>query len=598
MSSQSLNFVDTLGVFRFFLRIANWKVWGITGLLIVASLSEGVGVAMLLPVLMIATGEMGDISPNSAQLIAAIENVGIPLQLEPLLVVMVVAIVGKTALRFLAMTRAEAVSASIGRDLRLQLMSALVGAKWSYFVRQSTGQLANTVSVDTNRIGSGVTAVIRFISEIALTLFYLAMAIWISWAVSIAALVVGCVTAFLMKLLVTRSRQAANTQALELRSMLGRLTDVLADLKSIKAMGALQSVMPELESKARRIARYRRREIAAAVGLRSVYEPILVVVVAIGIYAAIRWSQLSIAELFFAVALFQRVMSSIGSLQISFQVIARHQPNFAIVFETLAAAEEQAEQWDGREAVTFGNEIQLQKLSFAYKSKPVLSDLDLTIKAGELTTFFGPSGSGKTTCVDLICGLHRPDAGRILVDAVPLETISLADWRAQIGYVPQDPMLSNSDIASNVAVGDQDPDEDAVKHALDLADATTFVAAMSSGLVSPVGERGMGLSGGQRQRLAIARALYRRPRLLILDEATSALDPESEKEICSTLERLKGQVTMLAISHRPAIAEISDKVYRFAPIGPPDAQAGSEDARTDAADSGDKETVASIGSVK
>ena len=136
-------------------------------------------------------------------------------------------------------------------------------------------------------------------------------------------------------------------------------------------------------------------------------------------------------------------------------------------------------------------------------------------------------------------------------------------WRHKIGYAPQDTVLLHDPILNNVTLGDPDLDEAAARRALEQADAWEFVAAMPEGLQTSVGERGARVSAGQRQRIMLARALAHQPRLLILDEATSALDPVSEAAICRTLRALRGQLTIVAVSHQPALAEFADSVYRL-----------------------------------
>jgi ATP-binding cassette subfamily C protein len=175
----------------------------------------------------------------------------------------------------------------------------------------------------------------------------------------------------------------------------------------------------------------------------------------------------------------------------------------------------------------------------------------------------GPSGAGKTTIADLIIGLLRPQEGEVLIDNVPLEQVDLTQWRRMIGYVPQESFLLHETVLWNVTLGDPEVNESDAEAALRAAGAWEFVAELPQQIHSSVAERGMALSGGQRQRIAIARALARRPKLLILDEVTSSLDPQAEAAICQTLQGLRGQLTILAISHQPAVVEAADRIYRI-----------------------------------
>jgi ATP-binding cassette subfamily C protein len=207
--------------------------------------------------------------------------------------------------------------------------------------------------------------------------------------------------------------------------------------------------------------------------------------------------------------------------------------------------------------ITFSN------IGFDYDHHRVFKDLSLEFKAGSLTTLVGPSGAGKTTIIDLAIGLLRPASGTITLDDTPLQDIDIKSWRGMIGYVPQDTILLHDSVLHNVTLGDKSLDEADAERALRAAGAWDFVSRLADGIETVVGERGGKLSGGQRQRIVIARALVNQPKLLILDEATSALDPDSEEAICRSMESLKGQLTILAISHNRAMVQAADRVYQL-----------------------------------
>jgi ATP-binding cassette subfamily C protein len=199
-----------------------------------------------------------------------------------------------------------------------------------------------------------------------------------------------------------------------------------------------------------------------------------------------------------------------------------------------------------------------------YGERRVLDGASLVIPAGRITALHGPSGSGKTTLVDLVAGLVHPESGAVLVDGVPLPELDLAAWRRRIGYVPQEMFLLHESIAVNVSMGDPEVSREQVERALREAAAWEFVSGLPEGADSPVGERGSLLSGGQRQLVAIARALARRPWLLILDEATASLDAASEAALWARMESLRGTTTVLAISHQPGVLEVADRIYHVA----------------------------------
>jgi ATP-binding cassette subfamily C protein len=231
--------------------------------------------------------------------------------------------------------------------------------------------------------------------------------------------------------------------------------------------------------------------------------------------------------------------------------------------DTIDSAEHERESSLGTAPPSLEKAILLERINFAYEDKPILEDASLNLPAGSLTALVGPSGAGKTTIIDLITGLLRPQQGHVSIDGTQLTEIDLRRWRRMIGYVPQETVLLHDSVLNNVTLGDPKLTQQDAEWALRAAGAWDFVSARPEGLQTSVGERGTELSGGQRQRIMIARALVHRPKLLILDEATSALDPTSEAAVCNSLAALRGELTVLAISHQPAIVDTADQIYRL-----------------------------------
>ncbi len=204
----------------------------------------------------------------------------------------------------------------------------------------------------------------------------------------------------------------------------------------------------------------------------------------------------------------------------------------------------------GRKA-QFSHELRFEGMGFGYDpARPVLHELDLVVRPGEIVALVGPSGAGKSTFVDLIPRFHAPTHGCIRMDGVDLAELSLDSLRALIGIVSQDVILFNDTVRANIAYGRTDVSEDRVMEAARAANAHDFIARLPQGYETRIGERGITLSGGERQRLAIARAIVRDPQILILDEATSNLDSGSERLIQEALERLVQRRTVFVIAHR------------------------------------------------
>jgi ATP-binding cassette subfamily C protein len=213
--------------------------------------------------------------------------------------------------------------------------------------------------------------------------------------------------------------------------------------------------------------------------------------------------------------------------------------------------------------MTLERTIAFDRVSFRYEGsrEAAVSNVSLTIAAGATTALVGPSGAGKSTLADLLLGLIEPTEGEIAIDGQRLDASRLASWRSQIGYVHQDSFLFHDTVRANLLWAQPDATPDDLRRVLGLAAADDFVSRLPAGVDTVIGDRGVLLSGGERQRIALARALLRRPRLLILDEATNALDSENEGRIQQAIERLQHHTTIVLITHRLATVRLADAIH-------------------------------------
>ncbi len=214
-------------------------------------------------------------------------------------------------------------------------------------------------------------------------------------------------------------------------------------------------------------------------------------------------------------------------------------------------------EWDFVDRVVF------RGVSLTYPDQPraVLAEIDFSVQRGESLAIVGATGCGKSSLIRMLVGLVPPTHGEITVDGVPIDE-ALGPWRHRLGYIPQEVHLVEDSLRRNIAFGlaDDEIDDDAVREAMRRAQLGDFVASLQDGLDSPVGDRGVRLSGGERQRVGIARALYRRPHVLVLDEATSSLDAQTEAQVLSELRSELEAWTLIAVTHRLASVRGFDRI--------------------------------------
>jgi ATP-binding cassette subfamily C protein len=359
----------------------------------------------------------------------------------------------------------------------------------------------------------------------------------------------------------TMSRTAGLEQTRILRGLVGRVTELIPGIKTVKAMGRERQILPFLEAETNEFNLARRRAVQAVQSLRALREPMIIMVLAAGLYGAIQSATVPPATVLVAAVIFYRVMTTLSQVQSTYQDLTVNESAYWSVFEKMREAEKHAEpDDDGSDTVRLHDRILFRDVSFAYGDKPVLRNVTLEIPARSLVAIMGGSGEGKTTLVDLLVGLLEPASGEVMIDDTPLKGHRRTTWRRSIGYVPQEVLLFHDTIQRNVTLGAEAVTREDVEWALEAAGALEFVQALPEGLDQVVGERGTELSGGQRQRISIARAIVTRPDLLILDEATTALDPDTERLVCDALRGLSETMTIVAISHQAAIRAVADQV--------------------------------------
>ena len=286
--------------------------------------------------------------------------------------------------------------------------------------------------------------------------------------------------------------------------------------------------------------------------------------------AAMAWigarSQVPLAALVAGIAVFVRMLVPGGAMLRSVRMLAQQVPAHGelVAMERSLGGAAEAPLPTAQDSAPLHGDLRFDGVRFVRDDGAVRFDrLDLTLPAGSHIGIVGPSGAGKTTFVDLLCALLSPQAGRILIDGQVLDGELLPRWRAAIAYVAQDSYLFNDSLRRNLTWGLPETTEAEIAEALQLAEADGVVAALPQGLAQQVGERGVRLSGGERQRLALARALIRRPRVLVLDEATNALDLAAEQRILARIMALDWNPTVVIVAHRPEALAHCTRVLRF-----------------------------------
>ena len=536
--------------------------------LLFAGAAEGLSLLFMLPFLNLVTSDDVRVAGNGLSglgpmLTEALSAIGVTPTVGALLVVIVVCLSLKAVFLLLANAQVGYTVAHVATDLRLSLLRSLLAARWEFYVRQPLGSLTNAIGTEALRASQAYVQGARTLALLIQAIVFAGAAFFVTWKGALLSLAVGGMVLFGLRRLVRMTHHAGMRQTQLLKSLLTRLADSLQSVKPLKAMAREELVGSLLGSETKRLNRALRQDVISTETLSAAQDLTMGLIITSGLYVALIQWKLPFNAVLVMILVLSRSFASLGKTQRQYQKMKSYESAFwslqAVIEDTRRARETNPEGTSPR----LDKSVRLNNVSFGYEKISVLRNASLTVPAGSFTAIMGPSGAGKTTIADLIIGLLRPQQGEILIDNVSLEQVDLRQWRRMIGYVPQESFLLHETVLWNVTLGDPEVNEADAEAALRAAGAWEFVAELPQQIHSSVAERGMALSGGQRQRIAIARALARRPKLLILDEVTSSLDPQTEEAICRTLQGLRGGLTILAISHQPAVVEAADKIYRI-----------------------------------
>jgi ATP-binding cassette subfamily C protein len=536
----------------------------VVGLLVLAGFGEGISVLALLPLIDVVVSAKSGTSDVGQWFAQGLTYIGLTPSVGWLLALIVAGFLVKAAVTLAAMKEVGFAVARMMTDLRQRLIAALMAARWSYFVGRPLGVFANAIGAETIRAGATCLLAARFAAAVVQAIVYGVATLLVSWQVALLAVVGGLIGAVVFRRIVRTAHVAGDRQTDLMRSLAVRTTDTLQGIKPIKAMGAEQAALPLLNQEIRELDEQQRKQVWSAELLRVAQEPVLVLFLAAGIFVAIEAGGQSLPTLMVLAAIFYRLFNRFQVIQEIYQQIGTGASAYWSMQDLCREAEHQAEEMHPERSITTdAPRIEFASVSFRYGDKPVLRDVSLCIEPGEFVAVTGASGGGKTTLLDLLAGLLTPTSGQVRIDGIDLGKIDLRAWRGRLGYVPQEPLLLHDTVFRNICLGDQSISRAHAQQALLAAGLWDTIAELPDGMDTIVGERGSRFSGGQRQRISLARALVRNPSVLLLDEITAALDKDTEQEICATLKSLAGKITLLAVSHQPALIGVAGRAFQL-----------------------------------
>jgi ATP-binding cassette subfamily B protein len=447
------------------------------------------------------------------------------------------------------------------RGLFSDSLKIFFNSRWAFFSNAQQGRLLNTLTKELNNIGDTLGHIATFLAQIVQLIIYLALPLWLNFQLTLTAMGLTIILGLPLLLFQNLSYKLGKRNTETAAISMGILNEILSAAKLIIGYGRQKNALNRYLNAFDNHTDVTKKSQVVATAVPKLFTPIgmMAVTISIGLnlegnfniseLAAILWSLLG------AIPLLASVLA--GNLS-----IMNFLPSYEGLIDLRNSAMQLQEKNGDRSFEMFNEKIEFSGINFSYPGrKGTLKAINLKLKKGQMVALIGESGSGKSTIVDLVLALQLPDSGRIFVDDNHLDLFNLNSYRERIGYVPQDPQLFDMTIRENLLWSNAEASERLIWETLELANASSFVKGLPLGLDTMVGDRGLRLSGGQRQRIALARALLRKPELLILDEATSALDSESEFLIQGAIENVASYTTILVVAHRLSTIAKADYVY-------------------------------------
>lgn len=455
-------------------------------------------------------------------------------------------------------------------QIRLELYLALLQANWGFFIRKRKTDLINSLTGELSRVTNGAFLFLQMITSIAFTVIQIGIALFISIKMTLFVLCCGLVIAFLSRRFIKQSRMIGSTTIELAQSYLAGITDHFNGMKDIKSNLLESSRYRWLLNWSSDISRERYENSKVRSNSQLFYKLFSAIMIAFFVFISVMLFQSQGGYLVLILVIFSRLWPRFTGIQASMEQIASSLPAFQVLMELQEECIKARELEDvgslGGEHIlplTLQHQLECRHVYFRYDEEQpeyTLEAINLSIPANGMTAIVGQSGAGKSTLIDLMMGLMKPELGHVLIDGKTLTDEDLLSLRRSISYVPQEPFLFHGTIRDNLILIDPNATEDQIWEAMEFSSAAEFVRKLPDGIDTIIGDRGIRLSGGERQRLVLARAILRKPSILILDEATSALDSLNETKIQEAIERLKGKMTVIVVAHRLSTIRNADQV--------------------------------------
>lgn len=552
-----------LALFRTSFGQYRWPLIILTVLSFASGFFESVGINAVIPLFSFLNKE-GVASTDfiSRAIEKSFSYVHLNYTLTSLLLFIIALFLVKAVTLFFATYLATRITVAYETKTRNELFSATLEANWPYLLEQRIGYLDQMLTNDISQSSKLLSYISTSIIIVGNLVAYGFLVVNISWVVGLLTFFLGGVVLLALKPLFDKNTAVSESMSRLYKELAHFVNQNVLGMKFVKSSSVEGKVMERSTAYFEKMRHLNLRITVLRNATTVLLQPvglIFVIIIFAFFYKMTVFNLASFAVIVYAI---NKIFAFIQQAQSNIHTITGQVPYLMAVINYKNETRRHKEVDGGAEPFCFKDRLEFREVTFSYKEReqPVLQKITFSLGKGEMIGLIGPSGAGKTTVVDLVLRLFVPQSGKITLDGKDAVSLSLPEWRRNIGYVSQEIFLLNDTVENNIRFYTDTVTEEDMYEAARMANIYDFIDTLPDKWKTLVGERGVLLSGGQRQRIILARVLARRPQILVLDEATSALDNESEILIQKAIEKLKGKVTVLAIAHRLSTVKASDKL--------------------------------------
>ncbi|KGE19324.1 ABC transporter ATP-binding protein [Paenibacillus wynnii] len=538
--------------------------------MVISGLLESAAILLLVPMLGMAGIQLGGTgSSYNFNIFNKLQQMPQASALLVVLSIYLAIVMSQNVITRIIMIRNVSIQQDFSRKLKFEVYSALLRAGWPFFLKKRTSDLVNVMTTESARVVSGISSFLQFITSLLFTLVQIGFAFWLSPQLTLVVLGCGLALSLFSRRFIRSAKKLGSRTSQLAQTYLAGITDQLNGIKDIKSNNLEPSRLDWLQKMTSGMKEEQLQYIKLRMNSQLLYKMSSALLIASFVFFSFQFLHMDGPYLLLVILIFARLWPTFTTLQSLLEQLASLIPSFKNLQQLQEECRDHEEQGLGPHnhlpvtPLRMKQGLEIRDISFRYHPQAPeysLQDINVYIPANRMTAVVGRSGAGKSTLIDLLMGLMQPETGVILVDGMPITGSNLLPFRRSIGYVAQDPFLYNATIRDNLMMIKPDSKEDELWEALEFASSADFVRRLPDGMDTLIGDRGVRLSGGERQRLVLARAMIRKPSILVLDEATSALDTENEKNIQEALERLKHSITIIVIAHRLSTIRNADQI--------------------------------------